>query len=289
MFWYAKRYHFECSSDTVPSVMDYLHREVFPSSPLALVAAEVRFNDSARLRQQETIDAISIALEPMLPVQDQYQQAGFEVRPDGPPQLKQSQGRTFKNISSTAVATLTSDRLSLETTTYSHFSEFREQLLTCCRAVAEAGVTPALRRIGLRYIDEIRTSDVEVTDPRQWTKWIDSRLVNQMELGPDESEVLQSEGVVTYRLPGNRGLNLRFAALARGAVVSPAELVRKPFDAERSFFVLDLDGYQDFVGADATLFSVDVIATTLDALHGPTGVTFQASITDEAREIFRRS
>lgn len=59
--------------------MDYPRREVFPSSPLALVAAEVRFNDSARLRQQTTVDAISIALEHAFPVQEQFHQAELEV------------------------------------------------------------------------------------------------------------------------------------------------------------------------------------------------------------------
>jgi len=269
--------------------MDYAHREVFPSSPLALVAAEVRLSDSARLRQPEVIDAISIALEPMLPVQDQFQQADFEVRPGAAPQIRQTPGRTFKNTSSTTVATLTSDRLSLETTAYSHFSEFREQLLTCCRALVEAGVTPAIRRIGLRYIDEIRLPEAGIANVRDWARWIDPSLLGQLALGPSDAEVLQAEGAVVYRLGQDRGLNFRFAALPQGAVVSPAALVRAPFDQNLPFFVLDLDGYKDFSGPDATLFSVDAVASTLDAVHGPSGATFQASITDDARTMFRRS
>lgn len=225
----------------------------------------------------------------MLPVQDQVQQIDFEVRLGAASPPIQMQARTFKNTSSTAVATLASNRLSFETTAYSHFPEFKEQVLACCRALVEAGVTPALRRVGLRYIDEIRIPDDDVSDARKWSTWINSRLVDQLSIGPEQASVQHAEGVVTYALADGRGLNFRFAALPQGAVVSPAALVRPPFDAERPLFVLDLDGYQDFIDPDATLFSPDIVANTLDAVHGPSGATFQAAITDEAREIFRRS
>lgn len=268
--------------------MDYPRREVFPSSPLALVAAEVRFNDSARLRQQTTVDAIAIALEQAFPVQDQFHQAEVQVHLGAGPQVSQTSGRTFKNSSSTAIVTLSAGRLSLETTAYSHFAEFRELMLLCCRAVVGAGVTPALQRVGLRYIDEIRVPDDAVRDARRWDRWIDPRLVGHLTIGPQTAQVQQAEGVVTYRLAEGSGLNVRFASLPRGAVVSPAALVRHAFDANLPLFVLDFDGYREFVGPDATLMSEEVIARTLDAVHAPTGEAFQASITEEARQLFRK-
>ena len=268
--------------------MDYPLREVFPSSPLALVAAEVRFNDAPRLRQQATVDAISIALEHAFPVQDQFQQAEVGVHLGAGPQVSQTSGRTFKNSTSTAVATLSSGRLSLETTAYSNFAEFRELMLLCCRSVVDAGVKPALQRVGLRYIDEIRVPDAAVQDARRWERWIDPRLVGQLTIGPQSAQVQQAEGVVTYRLPESSGLNIRFAALPRGAVISPAALVRHEFNADQPLFVLVFDGYQEFVGPDVTLMSVEVIARTLDAVHAPTGEAFQSSITEEARQLFRK-
>ena len=47
----------------------YANREIFPNSPLALVTAEVRLTDSPRLRQQETLDNVAIALEDRFPHQ----------------------------------------------------------------------------------------------------------------------------------------------------------------------------------------------------------------------------
>lgn len=268
--------------------MDYPQREVFPSSPLALVAAEVRFNDSARLRQQTTIDAISIDLESTFPVQEPFQEADFEMRLGSSPQMMQTSGRTFKNSVSTTVATLAAGRLTLETTAYTDYAEFRQLMLVCCRAIVDAGVTPALQRIGLRYIDEIRVPDDGVRDARQWGRWINPRLVGHLGVGPMDAAVRQAEGVATYNLPDDRGLNVRFAALQGGAVVSPSALVRRPFDASLPLFVLDFDGYREFSAPDATLFSTDVVAATLDAVHTPTGTAFQESITDNARELFRK-
>lgn len=161
-------------------------------------------------------------------------------------------------------------------------------MLVCCRSVVDAGVTPSLQRVGLRYIDEIRVPDAAVQDARRWDKWIDPRLVGHLTIGPQSAQVQQTEGVVTYRLPESSGLNIRFAALPRGAVISPAALVRQEFNADQPLFVLDFDGYQEFGGPDATLMSVEVIARTLDAVHAPTGEAFQSSITEEARQLFRK-
>ena len=52
----------------------YPNREVFEASPLALVAAEIRFTDAARLRQQEVKDAVTIALEDRFPFAEPLQQ-----------------------------------------------------------------------------------------------------------------------------------------------------------------------------------------------------------------------
>jgi uncharacterized protein (TIGR04255 family) len=266
----------------------YPQREVFPNSPLALVAAEIRFSDAPRLRQQDTLDIIAVALEGMLPVQSQQEHTlNVQVVAGQQPQVQFVSGRVMKNVASTAAMTLFPDRLTFETTSYAEFGPFRSDLLACAKALVEAHVTPAIQRIGLRYLDEIRTPEAPVTDARQWSDWIDSRLVDHLLIGPSEAPIVRAEGLIAYDLGGGRGLNFRFAALPSGAVVVSANLVRRPFQDNLPFFVLDFDGYQDFLSPTATLLDVDVVAKTLDAVHGPSGATFQNAITDKAREHFR--
>lgn len=265
----------------------YPKREVFPNSPLALVAAEVRFSDTPRLRQAETLDAIAVAVESTFPVHAQVEGGvNFQIV-NGQPQIQVLAGRVMKNVDSTAAMSVFPDRLSFETTAYTEYAAFREHVVKCADALVSAGVTPAMQRVGLRYLDEIRVADAKVSDARQWGDWIDRRLVDHLQLGPSEAPVSRAEGVIAYDLGDRKGLNFRFAALPVGAVVVTNNLVRKPFTEDVPFFVLDFDGYRDFAGPKATLLDASVVAVSLDAVHGPAGETFQNAITDQARELFR--
>lgn len=266
----------------------YPNREIFPNSPLALVAAEIRFSDAPRLRQQSTLDAIAVVLEDILPVQAQHQQTiNVQVVAGQAPQVQFTSGRMMKNLASTAAMTLFPDRLTFETTKYTEFDAFRSAVFACTTAVVEAHVTPAIQRVGLRYLDEIRVPSAPVTDARAWGEWIDSRLVDHLRIGPTDAPVARAEGLISYALSEHQGLNFRFAALPNGAVVVSSDLVRQPFEQELPLFVLDFDGYEEFTAPTATLLDADVVAKTLDAVHGPSGATFQTAITDKARELFR--
>jgi uncharacterized protein (TIGR04255 family) len=79
----------------------YPNREIFPNPPLALVAAEVRFTDAARLRQQQTKDEVTIALEQRFPFAEQLQQAEVDlahVPSGGQPQIRERRGVVLKNV-----------------------------------------------------------------------------------------------------------------------------------------------------------------------------------------------
>jgi uncharacterized protein (TIGR04255 family) len=265
----------------------YPKREVFPNSPLALVAAEIRFTDAPRLRQAETLDAIAVAVESFLPVHAQAD-GGVNIQiTNGQPQVLPLTGRVMKNLDSTAAMSIFPDRLSFETTAYTEYSAFRDAVVACAHALVDAGVKPAVQRVGLRYLDEVRVPDARVADARAWNEWIDKRLVDHLQLGPGAAPAVRAEGFVSYDLGNRRGLNFRFAALPIGAVVVTNNLVRRPFVENVPFFVLDFDGYEDFAGPKATLLDRDVVAMSLDAVHGPAGETFQNTITDKARELFR--
>lgn len=265
----------------------YPKREVFPSSPLALVAAEIRFSDAPRLRQPETLDSIAVAVESLLPVHERVQGTVNIQVVNGQPQIQVATGRLMKNADSTSAMSVFPDRLSFETISYTEYATFKENVVACVQALVSAGVTPAIQRVGLRYLDEIRVPDPKVADARLWSDWVDASLVDHLHLGPDGTPVARADGTISYNLGDSRGLNFRFAALPHGAVVVPVNLARRPFAENVPFFVLDFDGYQDFTEPKATLLSTAAVVMTLDAVHGPAGETFQKAITDQARTLFR--
>lgn len=265
----------------------YPNREVFPQSPLALVAVELRFTDAVRLRQQGTKDEVILALEERFPFAEPLEQAQVNITPAALPQVHQQSGVLLKNASSTESLTIMSASLTYETTAYADFNDLLEAVISACDALVEAKAVPALQRIGLRYIDEVRVPD-SVVDVRGWSKWIDGRLIKHVNVGPEDVVPTMTQGITTFDLGNRRGLNVRYAALNQGPVVVPQNLERTTFDAG-PFFVLDFDGFQDFTGGVATPLDSKVVSESLAAVHAPCGAAFQRSITDEARILFRGS
>lgn len=264
----------------------YPDREVFTNSPLALVTAEIRFTDSARLRQQQTRDAIAIALEDVYPYAEPFHRTDMNLAVGGP-QFQERQGVVLKNARSTESLTIMSESLTYETTAYTRFEDLLISVASACDALIAAKVRPAVQRVGLRYIDEVRVPD-DILDVRRWQTWINESLLGHLMAGPDDVAATTAQSVSTFDLGEGRGLNVRFAALNQGPVVVP-EFLTRPVVRSGPFFVLDFDGYQDFSGGDAVVLECDLIRETLSAVHVPCGSAFQRSITDEARKLFRGS
>ncbi|MGB5110061.1 MAG: TIGR04255 family protein [Mycobacterium sp.] len=271
----------------------YANREVFPNAPLALVVAEVRFTDSPRLRRQETLDAVAIALEERFPFARQLAGVQFNLpnlgHGDSPPleapQFEPQQRQmVLTNTSSTESITVGPSSITYETTAYSEFDDLSSGVTAACEALTGANVHPALLRVGLRYIDEIRAPQ-PVTDMRAWGTWIDSSLIAPLAIGPDDVPV-RTQGFITFDLGDGKGLNFQYAALTQGAVVEPMFLKRRPFEPG-PFFILDFDGFQDFSGEIPVPLDPAVVADVLYAVHAPAGAAFQRAITDNARALFR--
>lgn len=263
----------------------YPNREVFPKAPLALVAAEIRFTDAARLRQQHTKDEIAIALEERFPFAEQLQPLEVNLSFGAPPQIQQRTGVVLKNASSTETLTIMSESLTYETTAYTRFDDLLEAVTVACDVLVAAKVQPAMRRVGLRYIDEIRVPE-SITDVRQWAAWIDRRLIEHLEIGPDDVPATTLQSLSTYNLGGGNGLNIRYAALDQGPIVVP-QFLKRPAIESGPFFVLDFDGFHEFSGDQAIPLSSAAIRDDLSAVHIPCGTAFQRSITDQARALFR--
>jgi uncharacterized protein (TIGR04255 family) len=266
----------------------YPHREIFPNAPLALVAAEIRFTDAARLRQQQTKDEVAIALEDRFPFAEPLQRAEVNLNlvvGGGQPQIQERRGVVLKSARGTETLTIMSESLTYETTAYVSFEKLLEAVTEVCDTLEAVKVRPAMQRVGLRYIDELRVPE-QITDVRQWSTWINDPLIGHLDVGPENVPATGTQSVSTYDLGEGRGLNLRFAALNQGPIVVP-QFLKRPAIPSGPFFVLDFDGFQDFTGRDAVPLSTGVVRESLSAVHLPCGIAFQRSITDEARTLFR--
>jgi uncharacterized protein (TIGR04255 family) len=266
----------------------YPNREVFSHAPLALVTCEVRFTDSPRLRQQDTLDAVAIKLEERFPLSTPQTNVTFNVTNVGPgvlPQVTQERRVVLTNTAKTESVTITPTSFICETIAYREFDDFRVNVTAVCEALIAANVRPALVRVGLRYLDEVRVME-PITDVRAWGKWIDASVIRPLTIGPDDVAVLNAQGLVTFDLGDGNGLTFQYAALNQSSVVQPQLLNRRKFEPG-PFFVLDFDGFRDFNGEDVVRLDADEVTNVLTAVHGPVGAAFQRAITEDARNLFR--
>lgn len=201
------------------------------------------------------------------------------------PQMAPQLGLVMRNADATESLTVTSWSLTYETTAYIDFESFQAGMVDSCRALISLNIRPALRRIGLRYINEIRVPE-SVAGMRDWAAWIDPILLGGMSITADEAPLRTLQGAVAFDLGEGRGLNVGYAAIQQGSAVNPQFLTRPPI-APGPCFAIDLDGYLEIAEGVTTQMTKDLMGEVLGDVHESIGSAFQRVITDNARSLFR--
>lgn len=264
----------------------YAGREIFPNPPLEYVAAEIRFPYAPRLHQQDVRDAILIEMEDLFPILRPQSQVTMTGVVGGPVSQQLDQVQRAFNRTSTAAMGLTTNTLTVDTTSYKEFTPFRDIVRRCLLALDKHAAPAAIERVGLRYVNEIRVPDL-VEDVRDWHGWIADGLVAAATAIPDHRAAVM-QGIVQYETIDNRNLTLRFLSGRAGSVIGSEPLKRRHPAVDGPFFVLDLDSFWQ-PGTDASPdWSVDTVMEAIELLHAPIGSAFQAMITDKLREAVLR-
>jgi uncharacterized protein (TIGR04255 family) len=265
----------------------YEGREVFANAPVELVAVEIRFPDSARLRQPETLDALQLALEDILPIRQVHQTMMLTVPPGGQMVSQQhEQATVLVDRTSTTSATFRPTALTVETTHYGEFDALRDVIHRCMTALAQQRAAPGVERVGLRYVDEIRVPD-PIEDVASWTGWVSDDLLTAGRLGGRNSpSTLQ--GTMQFETGERTTLVVRYATLTSTGVVDPALLRRRHTYPVGPFFVLDFDSYWQRHPDRIDEFDPERIIALIDRLHAPVGEIFQRAITARLREVLRK-
>ena len=212
----------------------YPNAEVFGSPPVVAVVAEVRFTDAPRIRQQDTLDAVAIAVERRFPLTEPLTGVNLaNAGPGVPPRVEPRQGILLRNGDSTESLTLTASTLTYETTDYVGLAAIETAMVAACRALVDAQVASSVQRVGLRYIDEIRVPEPPA-DARGWGKWIDGSLLGPLAVTPDHVPSRGIQGLAAFDLGGRAGLNVQYAAFANGSATLPQHLRRRPSSPARS-------------------------------------------------------
>jgi uncharacterized protein (TIGR04255 family) len=203
-----------------------------------------------------------------------------ELIPPGLAGLVRTSGARFIDGGQHLAVAVTPSRVAVDTTEYADFDQFFEFLKKVLDAVAAVARGRACRRLGLRYVDEIRVPGAVPGDVEQWSTWLDTSLFAASAARPITGR-REISGVLDDSLEG--GYGIRFAwHTGTGYAVQPHGplIVPNPADAG-PYFALDTDSYwtaNELLGlGDPSL--VERIAK----LHEPIKDLFENCITDKLR------
>jgi len=266
----------------------YPAREVFPSSPLEYVVVEIKYPYAPRLRQNETRDAILIELDDLLPIVKPQPHVTMTGVVGGPVSQQVEQVPRASNTSRTIGLTVMPNALTLDTTHYSTFEEFRLLVTRCLHALGKHTSPAAIERVGLRYVNEVRVPD-PIEDVRDWSGWVADALVAAATVDSGHLAT-ELQGAVQYTTGEHRKLTLRFGAVHQGSLIGDGALKRREPIKDGPFFFLDLDSYWEPPADESPSWDAEAVMTVIDELHVPVGAMFQAAITDKLRDsVLRRN
>ena len=233
-FHFPFRFHYY--AQFVPENAD--HHIIYKRPPVALVAAETKFPGAIGAPVPPSVQR---ALADVLGndwVVDQVQQGiTFNLgvpspvlmgmgNPAGPPSGAIVR---FANRDRTRAIGLTAGTVTVETTLYGNWPQFREVLQMALEATEKLLRPAGVTRTGLRYIDEIRVGDV---DGAEWSNWLSPAM-----LSPAADTMTTSgwpavtwNGLAQYKIGQDRQMVVRYGPQPAqpGFVVNPLGPLRRP-------------------------------------------------------------
>ena len=271
---------------------------MYDRAPVALVAVEIRFPGEIGA---SVPSGVQRALGEVLGdewVVDQVQQPSITVNLGGAmapvPTLIGGAGgfpsgailRFSVRDRTTAVA-MTAGSVTVETTRYGNWPQFRSVLEKAVRTTEKVLRPAGITRVGMRYVNEVRVSDADGTD---WTAWLSPAVL------PPAAQVMSGTGWVPLNWTGTaqyQGEQERYLVLRYGpqppqpgfAVNPDGPLRRLGPRPAGSFFLLDFDAF--WQPSAIPEWDSDVVLETCDQLRKPVRVLFDQVITDRlVAEVF---
>lgn len=263
--------------------MTYPRREVYSHAPLAMVTVEVQLNYEPQIKKQSTLDGFGTAVREVLPI---LELSGVfpkgkdrQSSDDDSPKLRaiRQDGQAIATLSPTSLS------FSVSGETYRGYKETFEPLLSAVVEAYETSVPDSsIRRIGLRYLDEIRVPEPP-GDLAGWSYWIAPELVAASTILPrGEHNGIRAS---YHNSEGDRELVYWWGTFHGATVVGQDQPFSRSGLPKTRMFVLDVDSAKTF--PEYHVFGAGDILETVRSLHEPVGSVFQNSITDAARRMFR--
>ena len=186
----------------------------------------------------------------------------------------------FANRDRTMSVALTAGTLSVETTRYANWDDFRAVLSVALEATEKLMRPTGVTRTGLRYIDEIRVGAVIGND---WSEWLSPASL------PPSAGLMAAAGwppetwtgLAHYQIGPDRHMVLRYGPQPAqpGFLVNPNGPLKRPGPLPPgAFFGLDFDAFWEPTGIP--IWKTEDLLQTYDQLRVPVRSLFDSMITE---------
>ncbi len=259
----------------------------FRNPPLALTVLEIRYTELAGGFEEEMLHIVRQAVRGRLPLLEPQIEEHIEMAL-GTSEPIAVQRRTHLRLSSrdrTTALVVKQDALVVETTAYAGWSQsFRPLVEKAIRALKDANPPDGVRRVGLRYIDEIRVPGVG-NESSDWTGYVNDHLLAAAspEIIPSGMQAQQWQGIVQYRTSPSSALTVRYGPQYGHAVDPGGPTRRQNPPPPGHFFLLDSDSYWSDE-EEVPEYDTEWIMERCDLLHSPASEFFDIAVTDRLRD-----
>ena len=241
-----------------------LPRIQFAENPLKVVLVQLRFPTDFRLEQSEVLAEIQARIKGSYPVPSRVQQISvqFALRPNATPSVQHPQASVgspvrFADVGGAWAATVAPDFVSLETTRYDNWDDFRERFRELLQAILEIVNVSAAQRLGLRFVNELTHPNARTM--ADWRQLLNPALLGTPGTSPYAE--LSLRGVEQIAVAeGENGLALRHAYTMNPAGATPP-----------STFLVDTDVFT----VKAMPLNEETVAGRLELYHTVAWNTFR--------------
>jgi uncharacterized protein (TIGR04255 family) len=257
-------------------------RVVLNNAPLVLALCQVRFSSMLSVTDPASLAAFQRDLQSKYPVAAPVQEVELLVGV-GPNDLglRGEQRRLpqwqFTDQDDNWKIVLSQDFLSLETRNYVHFDDFLERLQEALDALSRH-IQPTIgTRLGLRYINEIRSGDLHNLD---WSDVIRPELLGPLTdkgLVGNTSQVVAMQQLL-LRYPNDLGINIHHGLVPSGTTV---RLRPKEESPKQAFYLLDFDIFREFSLPQALEMDSKAICQYVAMYHKMIYRLFRWSVTEK--------
>ncbi len=257
-------------------------RVVLNDAPLVLALCQVRFSSMLGVTDPASLFAFQRAIQskyPMaLPVQEVHLIVGIETNN---PDIRHEQHRSpqwqFTDQEDNWKIVLSQDFLSLETRNYVLFDDFLARLQEALDALVQHIQPTIVTRLGLRYINEIRSSDLHNMN---WSDVIRRDLLGPVavpELAENTTQVTAVQQLL-LRYPDDLGINIQHGLIPAGTTVRLRPQEEMP---NQAFYLLDFDVFREFPAPRVLRMDTKEIYQYVKSYHKMIYRLFRWSVTEQ--------